>query len=277
MRGLAAEFPMAALCRALSVARSSACYEPGRSELRDLYHLKVLIQTLLVSCRGYGVRRMYHELKRHRLLTTRTDVRRAYVELGLLKKRAPRRVRTTDSRHSELRFPNLVKDLAIGCPDHVWVADVTYIRIRERFSYLALLMDVFTRRIVGWGLSWFNDTALVRYALRTALGPGPSPEIHHSDQGGPYASREYTGLLQARGVAISMAAVGRAYENGYAERLNRTVKEEEVLLGEYQDIDEARTAMGAFIERYNEDRIHSGLGYRTPSEVLKEWSDEQQL
>ena len=148
----------------------------------------------------------------------------------------------------------------------MWVSDITYIRLLNEFVYLAVIMDVFTREIRGWCLSRTLDQELTLSALRPALETH-TPEIHHSDQGLQYAAHAYTNLLQGCGVQISMAAVGKAEENGYAERLIRTIKEEEVDLSEYVDFSDARGQIGYFVQDvYNTKRIHSSLGYLTPLE-----------
>lgn len=274
MRELAPEFPFSKLCKVLKVPRSSAGYRSSRQMPRDLERIKTLIRHCLVTYRGFGVNRMYQLLKSLLPGTPRAEVRRAYVELGLLKKPRARKPKTTDSRHSYKRYPNLLTDLKAEHPGHVWVSDVTFVKIKDRFAYLALLMDVFTRRIVGWALSWFNDSALTLLALRSALSEEGSPEIHHSDQGSNYAAHNYTKVLQARGTRISMAEPGKPHENGYAERLNRTLKEEEIFLDRYENIDAARNALKAFIDKYNDKRIHSSLGYKTPSEFFRQWCRE---
>src|SRR5262249_18260301 len=156
-----------------------------------------------------------------------------------------RRPRTTDSDHPFPRFPNLVEGLEVTHPDHVWVADITYIRLRKEFIYLSVIMDVFTRCIRGWHPSRSLEQELPVTALERASGRG-APEIHHSDQGVQYAATAYVELLSGRGVAISMANVGVPEENGYAERLMRTIKEEEVDLTEYEDLPDARRQLGRF-------------------------------
>lgn len=146
------------------------------------------------------------------------------------------------------------------------MADITYVRLAHRFVYLAVIMDVFTRRILGWHLSHSLDTTLTTTALQMALQQA-TPEIHHSDQGVQYASTAYVNLLADAGVAISMAQVGEAWKNGYAERLMRTIKEEEVTLSDYQDFHDAYQQIGRFLtDVYNCKRIHSRLGYLTPAE-----------
>jgi transposase InsO family protein len=175
-------------------------------------------------------------------------------------------VRTTNSDHPYPRYPNRVKDLEILCPEQVWVADITYIRLGAGFVYLAIVMDVFTRVVRGWNLSGSLDQELSLAALRMALQDHVS-EIHHSDQGIHYAAHAYTRLLQKHQIQISMSAVGKAEENGYAERFMRTIKEEEVDLSDYRDLADAKSQMGRFIlDVYNQKRIHSSLGYLTPAE-----------
>ncbi len=236
--------------------------------------LKHAIQTFLVTYRGFGARRMYELLRGLGVACTRRRVRQSYVELGLLKKRPARKVRTTNSNHDGPYFPNLVKGLSVERPDQVWAGDVTYVRVGSRFAYLALLMDVCTRQIVGWSLESFLGVRLALQALDAALTTGRRPEIHHSDRDGAYAARLYVERLEACGAKSSMTGPDKPEENGYAERLNRTVKEEEVYQSEYQTVPEARDAIGAFVRYYNEKRIHSSLGYRTPSAVLREWIDQ---
>jgi putative transposase len=151
-------------------------------------------------------------------------------------------------------------------PDQVWVSDITYIRLREEFVYLAVLMDVFTRYIRGWYLGRSLDQGLTLQALEQAL-INHRPEIHHSDQGVQYAAIAYTTRLQQVGAQISMAEVGAAWQNGYAERLMRTIKEEEVDLSEYEDYTDATRQLGRFLDEVPmHKRIHSSLGYLTPVE-----------
>lgn len=187
-------------------------------------------------------------------------VRRILSEKGLLRKPYPRTVRTTNSAHNLPRFPNLVKDRTVACPDEIWVADITYIRLGSGFIYLAVVMDLFTRCIRGWHLSRRLDGALSLTALKRALKRGSAPQIHHSDQGVQYAANDYVALLESHHVAISMASVGCPEENGFAERWMRTLKEEHVTLSEYDDLADARRQIGEFIEQvYQRKRVHSCL------------------
>jgi len=159
-----------------------------------------------------------------------------------------------------------MQGLTIIRPDQVWVCDITYIRLFQEFVFLAVVMDVFTRAIRGWNLSRSLDGSLTLEAVLQAL-EDHVPEVHHSDQGIQYAAREYVNALQARQVQISMATQGEPRENGYAERLMRTIKEEEVELSDYQDFADANRQIGRFLKDvYNTKRIHSSLGYLTPAE-----------
>lgn len=254
----------------LAVPRSTACYRSRRRAPSPIGPLKVLIETLLVSLRGYGVRRMHAQLRRMKVAATRSEVRRAYQELGRLKAPpAKKKVRTTNSRHDERVYPDLVKGLKLERPDQVWAADVTYFKVKRRFAHLALVMDAFTREILGWSLSYANDTALTLQALRMAKGSGRSPQIHHSDQGHNYAAKRYV-LELGPLTRVSMTDTGCPQDNGRLERLNRTVKEEEIYWSEYQDLEEARKALQSFVAFYNQRRIHAALRYKTPQEAFQE-------
>ena len=154
---------------------------------------------------------------------------------------------TTRSLQGEKPWPNLLETLDISHRDQVWVADITYVRLKDRFIYLCLLMDVFTRVIKAWHLGQHLNPSLTLKPLKEAFGFHGVPEIHHSDQGAQYLSNAYIATLQAQGVQISVAHRGRPWENGYAERLIRTLKEEEVCLNEYRDIHEARERIEHFI------------------------------
>jgi putative transposase len=270
-RDLAKRYPSRTVGRLLSVPRSSLLYK-GRS-LSDLEQLSWLIKANLVTFPTFGFRRMYMLLVRQRAACTRAEVRKVYQSLNILGKKAPLRLRTTDSRHEEARYPNLVKDLLIERPNQVWVADTTYLKVAGRTAYLALVEDAFTRRVLGWSVGFTNDANFVLVALELALARG-RPEIHHSDQGKPYAAKRHTARLQPR-TLISMAAVGKAWENGLAERLNRTFKEEEIRRSDYESLTEARESIRDYVAVYNERRIHMSLGYKTPNEVYRAHLNDQ--
>jgi putative transposase len=266
---LAGEYPVRLLCRALSCPRAGLYRAPsaaaGEADLRRA------VERLAGAWPTYGYRRLTAMLRREGRTANGKRVRRVMAELGLQGKAPARRVRTTDSAHAFPRYPNLVEGLAVERPEQVWVADITYVRLRDGFVYLAVLTDVFTRRVRGWQLGRSLDGSLALAALGRALRAG-TPEVHHSDRGVQYAAAEYVRRLTARGVSVSMAAVGKPEENGYAERLMRTIKEEEVALAEYRDFADARRQLGRSLDAvYNRKRIHSSLGYLTPEEFEQQW------
>jgi putative transposase len=246
------------LCEVLGVPRSSVYYEPRPGENR-------LLRDALIEVAGqwptYGYRRLTKQLQREGHAVNAKRVRRLMHELGIVGKAPERKSRTTDSGHAYPRYPNLVEGLKVTRPDEVWVADITYIRLRKEFVYFAVLMDIFSRCIRGWHLGRGLDQELTLLALKRAL-EGGCPEVHHSDQGVQYAAMAYVEMLASREVKISMASVGEPEENGYAERLMRTIKEEEVDLSEYEDFGDALRGLGRFLDDvYNRKRIHSSLGY----------------
>ena len=260
------------VCRLLAVPRSTVLYSGQLT--RDLSSLSVVIQTNLVTFPCFGLRRMYALLKRQRVACTRLNVRRVYVALKLLGKRAPPRLSTTNSRHEHPRHPNLACDLEVKRPDQLWVADTLELKVAGRKAFLALVEDVYTRRVMGFGIGFRNDSLLTRAALEMGLSRG-RPEIHHSDQGTTYAALEYTKRLTKLGTMLSMAAVGRAWENGFAERLNKTFREEEIMRSDYETLQEARNSIADYAKLYNQERIHQSLSYSTPNEVLKAHGQDQ--
>lgn len=250
-------------CEAVELAPSSYYYQGIESDDR---RLKEAIREIAGAWPTYGYRRVTAQLKREGLVANSKRVRRLMGELGIKGKAPQRKRRTTDSRHAFPRFLNLVQELEVSRSDQVWVADITYIKLEKEFVYLAVLMDVYTRGIRGWNLGLDLDQELTMKALRAALRRGV-PCIHHSDQGVQYAATAYVGALQKAGCQISMAEVGAPEQNGYAERLMRTIKEEEVELSEYRDYRDAKAQLKEFLEVvYMKKRIHSSLGYLTPSE-----------
>lgn len=269
MRHLADEYPVRWLCRLFDCPRAGL-YRVG-TVADDEAALRTAVAELCLAWPTYGYRRVTAMLRRAGRAVNAKRVRRVMRELGLAAEPVKRRVRTTNSDHPFPRYPNLVADLAVTRPDQVWVADITYVRVRVEFVYLAAVMDVFTRCVRGWELSRSLDQDLTLAALTRALRRG-RPEVHHSDQGVQYAAADYIDRLTHANALISMAAVGEPRENGYAERLMRTIKEEEVQLTEYRDYADARRQLGRFLDRvYNRKRIHSALGYLTPAEFEHQW------
>lgn len=252
-------------CAVVGLPRSSYYYH---SQAGSQAGLEADLQAVLGSFPTYGTRRVTHQLRRapYHYRINRKQVQRIMRQRGWLRRTRRRTCRTTNSNHPYPRYRNLVEDLVIVRPDQVWVSDITYIRLGGEFIYLAAIMDVFTRAIRGWHLSRSLDVSLSLGALEMALSDHVA-EIHHSDQGVQYAAHEYVRQLTNRHIAISMAAVGQAEENGYAERLMRTIKEEEVDLSDYTDFADALCQIQRFLEDvYMTKRIHSSLGYLTPTE-----------
>ncbi len=259
------EYPAVLLCATLELPRSTYYYQRQAGE--DETTLKARLKTLAGCWPTYGYRRLTVQLRRDYQQTVNSKrVRRLMAELELRGECPRRRRRTTNSDHPFPRYPNLVAELAVVRPEQVWVADITYVRLRDEFVYLAVVMDVFTRSIRGWYLGRTLAQELTLTALQRALQTH-RPEIHHSDQGVQYAATAYVDLLRTHSIQISMAEVGAAWQNGYAERLMRTIKEEEVDLSDYQNYAEAYQQIQQFLEDvYMRKRIHSALGYLTPVE-----------
>ncbi len=259
-----------AACEAAGMSSSSYYY---RAAVRSAEPLVADLVQAAGQHPTYGSRRLTQPLRRvpYGYHVNRKRIQRLMREKGLLRPVKRVTCHTTNSQHPYPRYPNLVQDLKIARPEQVWVSDITYIRLGAGFVYLARIMDVFSRRIRGWNLSRRLDTSLTLSALQRAL-QARRPQIHHSDQGIHYAAQDYVDLLRQHQVQISMAAVGVPEENGYAERLMRTIKEEEVALAEYRDFAEAQQQIGIFIDDvYATKRIHSALGYLTPAEFEAAW------
>ena len=252
------------ICETLGFNRSLLYYHP-KSPASD-GELRAAIETLCLQYPTYGYRRITKLLaaEGHPVGYKRVaGLMKAANLSGVSVKRACQTTHSADGPHPS---ENRLKTLEVTRCDQVWVGDITYVRLKHRFIYVALLMDVFTRMIRGWNLSQHLTQSLTLHPLEQALRDRV-PEIHHSDQGAQYLSKDYLSTLRQHGVEISVAHRGRPWENGYAERLIRTLKEEEVHLNEYQNIHEARERIEYFITQvYPLKRPHSALGYLTPFE-----------
>jgi putative transposase len=230
--------------------------------------LRDLIQQIVVENRCYGCRRVSAELSHRGVVANRKRMLRLMREDNLLAVRKQRFVFTTDSRHGYAVYANLAHRLQPTGINQLWVADITYVRLRETFLYLAILMDAYSRRVVGWELGEDLRAELALSALNRALAdrhvePGI---VHHSDRGVQYCSQTYVERLQAYGFAISMSRAGNPYDNAKAESFMKTLKSEEVYLHQYRDQEEARASIQRFIEEvYNGKRLHSSLGYLSPA------------
>jgi putative transposase len=258
------------VCQALALSRATYYRWQLAKPVPDQgMELRAQIQAIALEMPTYGYRRLTYELQRRGFMVNHKRVLRLMREDNLLCLRKRGFVRTTDSAHVLAVYPNLLPALTVDGLDQLWVADITYIRLPQEFVYLAVLLDAYSRRCIGWALNRYLEAELALAALRMALAtrvirPGL---VHHSDRGVQYASHAYTNLLKAHGIRISMSRTGNPYDNAQAESFIKTLKYEEVHLFEYQNFAEARGRISQFIEEvYNEKRLHSAVGYRPPAE-----------
>jgi putative transposase len=260
------------LCALGGVSRAGYYRRLGPHEAaRDDADLRDLIQRVALADRHCGHRRVTHALRRQGLIVNAKRVLRLMRKDNLLALRLkPFAPRTTDSRHGFLVRPNLTRGLTPTGLDQIWVADITYIRLAEDFVYLAVVIDAFSRKVIGWALGDHLEARLAIAALDMALiarDPPPDSLIHHSDRGVQYACGDYVQRLDERAVAISMSRPARPTDNPKAESFMKTLKTEEVNGKTYRDLDDVRSRIGAFIENvYNKQRLHSALGYKPPVE-----------
>ena len=261
----------------MKLGRSTFYYRhDARAAARDA-DIRDRIEAICLEFTRYGYRRVTAQLKREKLIINHKRVLRLMRESDLLCRVRRRWVNTTDSRHGFPRYPNLIRGMAISHLNQVWLSDITYIRIRTGFVYLAAILDAFSRKVIGYAISTRLDASLTLGALRMAIAqrcPGPGV-IHHSDQGVQYASDEYTGELKSRGFSISMSRRGNPYDNAAMESFFKTLKQEEVYLYEYETIEDVLDRLPNFLEEvYNHRRLHSAVGYVPPDEfeelVLKQ-------
>ncbi len=235
---------------------------------RDM-DLRDAIQRVALEWPSYGRPRITAELRRRGWEVNPKRVYRLMREDNLLCVRKRKFVVTTDSNHGRKVYPNLAGEMMLTGIDQLWVADITYIRLQSEFIYLAVVIDAYSRRVIGWALDRTVEDDLTLAALRKALElrrPAPGL-VHHSDRGSQYASGDYTDLLKTTGCQISMSHKASPWENGGCESWMKTLKSEEVYRQEYRDLAEARALIAQFIDDiYNQKRLHSALGYRPPVE-----------
>ena len=260
------------LCSAAGVSRAAyyrrwARTSPAQEETR----LRDVIQRLALGHRFYGYRRITELVRREGWAVNRKRVARVMREDNLLALRKPAfRPATTDSRHGFTLWPNLAKHLILTTTDQLWVADITYVRLDQAFVYLAVILDGFSRKVVGWAMADHLRAELAISALEMALTRrrmSPGELVHHSDRGIQYACGDYIDRLIAHGVQPSMSRAGCPYDNAMAESFMKTLKTEEVNGTDYRDLTDASARIGQFIEAvYNQQRLHSALRYLSPQE-----------
>ena len=260
------------LCALAGVSRASfyrdwARTAPGREEtaLRDV------IQRAVLACRHYGYRRITAELRRQGWAVNHKRVLRIMREDNLLcLRRSAFRPATTDSDHAWRIWPNLARKVVPMAVNRLWVADITYVRLAEEFVYLAVILDAFSRKVIGWALEDHLQASLAVAALEMALAGRDVRRgelIHHSDRGVQYACGDYIDRLEQAGIQPSMSRAGCPYDNAMAESFMKTLKAEEVDAAQYRDLADARSAIASFIDHvHNRQRLHSALDYRPPEE-----------
>jgi putative transposase len=259
-------------CQVAGLPSSSYYYKLNTKHRRqreaDDEKLRQQIERIHQEFPGYGYRRIAREMERRGDSVNQKRIRRVMKKFGLKPITWRTFVRTTDSRHGLTVYPNLIKNGQVRTVNQVWVADITYIRIRSSFVYLAALLDLYSRRIVGWAISKQIDTELCLAALQMALEARPARDcIHHSDRGVQYASARYVALLRKHGLQISMSAKGNPYDNAFMESFYKTVKYEHVHLWNYETYEDVIERLPFFLEEvYNRKRLHSSIGYVPPAE-----------
>jgi transposase InsO family protein len=275
--GSPAAYSVERLCALTQVSRAAYYRHWGQSTpLREETALRDAIQRLALANRYYGYRRIGALLRREGWCVNHKRLVRLMREDNLLCLRKPLfKPATTDSRHSWRVWPNLARHLAPMATNQLWVADITYVRLDEAFVYLAVVLDAFSRKVIGWALTDHLRASLALDALQMALdsrGIIAGGLVHHSDRGTQYACEDYIERLEAAGIQPSMSRAGCPYDNAMAESFMKTLKHEQVDGSDYRDIDHVRFAIGKFIDEvYNRQRLHSALNYLSPSEFEENW------
>lgn len=266
-----AEIPVSKACSGLGISRSRyySMHQPKRTAGEPA--IRNVIQGIALEFPYYGYRRITMEMHRRGQPINHKKVLRIMREDNLLCVRKKFKITTTDSDHNLPVFPNLARNTTVTKLNQLWVADITYIQLQREFVYLAAVIEIFSRKCIGWELGRHIDTVLAMNALVMAISErkelGFDGLVHHSDQGIQYASHEYVDMLKKNGINVSMSRKGNPYDNAFAESFMKTLKAEEVYMKEYRTFDEAYVNIKQFIEEvYNSKRLHSSIGYMPPNE-----------
>ncbi len=259
------------MCQLAQVSRAGfyRSLQEGLPVEEEMEVRSTIQQIVLEQRRRYGYRRVTAELRRRGLLVNHKRVSRLMRADNLLGVQPRAFVVTTDSRHKLEVYLNLASRMKLTGINQLWVADITYIRLKAEFVYLAVILDGFSRKVVGWALERTLATRLPKAALEQAIAERQPPPglVHHSDRGVQYASDEYVQVLQEHRMIPSMSRPANPYDNASCESFMKTLKREEIYANDYLDLDHLRTNIEAFIEQYyNRCRLHSALGYKTPEE-----------
>lgn len=263
--------PLKIACETLGINRANYYRNNVNPSINKDLEIKTKIERIVLDFPGYGYRRVTKQLHRQGDEVNSKKIRRVMKENNLVYRKKRFKVITTDSNHNLPVYPNLAKDLAVTGFNQLWVADITYIWLPGGHVYLAVIIDIFSRKCIGWDLGRHIDTKLVLNALDMAIKDrqhlGFDGLIHHSDQGVQYASHEYVDRLKGLGIKVSMSRKGNPYDNAFAESFMKTLKAEEVYIKEYKNFEEAYKNIKQFIEIvYNKKRLHSSIGYLPPDE-----------
>jgi putative transposase len=270
------------MCRLTQISRAGYYRSfQEHSPVEEEMLVRSMIQQIVVEHRRrYGYRRVVLELDKRGLVVNHKRVLRLMREDNLLALQSKRFVVTTESNHSLEIAVNLARRMKLTAVNQLWVADITYIQVWREFVFLAVVLDAYSRKVVGWELSRSLGSGLALKALEKAIAERqPAPGlVHHSDRGVQYASLDYVALLEKHQMVASMSRPGNPYDNARCERFMRTLKQEEIYASAYRDLEHLRNNLEEFIERYyNQKRLHSALGYRTPEEFERAQSGDSTL
>ncbi len=264
------KYKLTTLCKTLNVSRN-AFNNYAKKPVIDVNTKSILdnIKNIIANTRKYGYRRVSKQLKNNNIIVNHKKVLKLMHDNNLLCKSKKSFKVTTNSNHPFPKYKNLIKNLVPISINQIWASDITYVRLNNSFIYLAVVLDLFSRKVIGWSISKYIDENLTISALNMALSSRDFSNglIHHSDRGVQYASINYTNLLKLNNIEISMSRPANPYDNAFLESFMKTIKQEEIYMNEYDDLNDAISNISNFIEEvYNKKRIHSSIGYVSPTD-----------